>query len=42
MLYRSFLNQQEIDQEYNPHFILENTDELIQSFITESERVSGE
>ena len=42
MLYHSFFTQEEIDQEYNPRFIVENSDELIQSYLTESERVSGE
>ena len=42
MLYHSFSTQQEIDQQYNPRFSVENTDELIQSYLTESERVSGE
>ena len=40
MLYRNFTTQEEIDQEYNPRFRLENTDELIQSYLTESARVS--
>ncbi len=42
MLYHSFFSQQQIDQEYNPRLIEENTDKLIQSYLTESERVSGE
>ena len=42
MLYHTFSTQQEIDQEYNPRFSVENTDELIQSYLTESARVSGE
>ena len=42
MLYHNFSTQQEIDQEYNPRFSVSNTDELIQSYLTESERVSGE
>jgi len=39
MLYHTFSTQEEIDQEYNPRFIVENTDELIQSYFTESQRV---
>ena len=42
MLYHSFSTQQEIDQQYNPRFSVENTDELIQSYLIESNRVSGE
>ena len=42
MLYHSFFSQHEIYQEYNPRLIIENTDELIQSYLTEIERVSGE
>mgnify|MGYP007000182150 CR=1 len=30
MLYHSFFTQEEIDQEYNPRFIVENSDEEIQ------------
>jgi len=39
MLYHTFPTQEEIDQEYNPRLIVDNTDELIQSYNTESERV---
>ncbi len=39
MLYHTFSTQEEIDQEYNPCFIVENTDELIQSYFTESKIV---
>ena len=39
MLYHTFSTQEEIDQEYNPRLIVDNTDELIQSYFTESERV---
>ena len=42
MLYNTFSIQEEIDQEYNPRFNVENTDELIQSYLTESARVSRE
>jgi arylformamidase len=42
MLYHTFSTQEEIDREYNPRFSVENTDELIQSYLTESKRVSGE
>ena len=42
MLYHTFSTQEEIDQEYNPRFIVENTDELIQSYFTESQRVLRE
>ena len=42
MLYHTFSTQEEIDQEYNPRFILENTDELIKSYFTESQRVLRE
>ena len=42
MLYHTFSTQEEIDQEYNPRFSLENTDELIHSYLTESVRVSRE
>jgi len=42
MLYHTFSTQEEIDQEYNPRFIVENTDEVIQSFFTESQRVLRE
>ena len=37
MLYHTFSTQEEIDQEYNPRFIVENRDEWIQSYFTESE-----
>ena len=42
MLYHTFSTQEEIDQEYNPRFIVENTDELIKSYVTESQRVLRE
>ena len=42
MLYHTFSTQEEIDQEYNPRLIVDNTDELIQSYFTESERVIKE
>ena len=42
MLYHTFSTQEEIDQEYNPRFSVDKTDELIQSYLTESERVSSE
>ena len=42
MLYHTFSTQEEIDQEYNPRFIVKNTDELIQSYFTESQRVLRE
>mgnify|MGYP006154219009 FL=1 len=42
MLYHTFSTQEEIDQEYNPRFIVENTDELIKSYFTESQRVLRE
>ena len=42
MLYHTFSTQEEIDQEYNPCFIVENTDELIQSYFTKSQRVLRE
>ena len=42
MLYHTFSTQEEIDQEYNPRFIVENTDELIQCYFTESQRVLRE
>ena len=42
MLYHTFSTQEEIDQEYNPRFIVENSDELIQSYFTESQRVLRE
>lgn len=42
MLYHTFSTQEEIDQEYNPRFCVEETDELILSYLTESERVSSE
>ena len=42
MLYHTFSTQEEIDQEYNPRFLVENTDELIQSYFTESQRVLRE
>lgn len=42
MLYHTFSTQEEIDQEYNPRFIVENTDELIKSYFTESQRVIRE
>jgi arylformamidase len=42
MLYHTFSTQEEIDQEYNPRFIVGNTDELIQSYFTESQRVLRE
>ena len=42
MLYHTFPTQEEIDQEYNPRFIVKNTDELIQSYFTESQRVLRE
>ena len=42
MLYHTFSTQEEIDQEYNPRFIVENTDELIQTYFTESQRVLRE
>ena len=42
MLYHTFSTQEEIDQEYNPCFILENTDELIQSHLIESQRILRE
>ena len=42
MLCYTFSIQEEIDQEYNPCFIVENTDELIQSYFTESQRILRE
>ena len=42
MLYHTFSTREEIGQEYNPRFIVENTDELIQSYFTESQRVLRE
>jgi len=42
MLYHTFSTQEEIDQEYNPRYIVKNTDELIQSYFTESQRVLRE
>jgi len=42
MLYHTFSTREEIDQEYNPRFIVEYTDELIQSYFTESQRVLRE
>ena len=42
MLYHTFSTQEEIDQEYNPRFIVENTDEVIKSYFTESQRVLRE
>ena len=42
MIYHTFSTQEEIDQEYNPCFIVENTDELIQSYFTESQRILRE
>ncbi len=42
MLYHTYSTQEEIDLEYNPRFIVENTDELIQSYFTESQRVLRE
>ena len=42
MLYHTFSTQEEIDKVYNPCFIVENTDELIQSYFTESQRVLRE
>ena len=42
MLYHTFSTREEIDQEYNPRFIVENTDELIQSYFTESQKVLRE
>ena len=42
MLYHTFSTQEEIDQEYNPRLIVGNTEELIQSYYTESQRVLRE
>ena len=42
MLYHTFSTQEEIDQEYNQSFIVENTDELIQSHFIESQRILRE
>ncbi len=42
MLYHTFSTQQEIDREYNPRFIVENTEELIKRFFSESQRVLRE
>ena len=42
MLYHTFATQEEIDQEYNPCFIVKNTDELIESYFIESQRVLRE
>ena len=42
MLYHTFSTQEEIDHEYNPRLIVENTEELIQSYYTESQRVLRE
>ena len=42
MLYHTFSTKEEIAQEYNPRLIVDNTDELIQSYLTESERVIKE
>ena len=42
MLYHTFSTQEEIDQEYNPRFLVHNTEELIQSYFNESQRVLRE
>ncbi len=42
MLYHTFSTQKEVNQEYNPRLIVDNTDELIQSYFTESGRVIKE
>ena len=42
MLYHTFSTQEELDKEYNPCFIVEKTNELIQSYFTESQRVLRE
>ena len=42
MLYHIFSTQEEIDQEFNPCFIVKNTEELIQSYFTECKRVLRE
>ena len=42
MLYHTFSTQKEIDQEYNPRLIVENSNDLIQSYFTESQRVLRE
>ena len=42
MLYRTFLTQQEIDQEYNPRLIVDNFELNVKSYLTESKRVMKE
>lgn len=40
MLYRNFSNQDEIDREYNPRLRVEQTDQYLTKYLSESERVS--
>jgi len=42
MLYRTFSTQQEIDQEYNPRLIVDNSELHLKSYLTESKRVMRE
>ncbi len=39
MLYRNFSNQDEIDREYNPRLRVEQTDQFLTKYLSESERV---
>ena len=40
MLYRNFSNQDEIDREYNPRLRVEQTDQYLTKYLSESERVN--
>ena len=40
MLYRNFLNQDEIDREYNPRLRVKQTDQYLTKYLSESKRVS--
>ena len=42
MLYRNFSNQDEIDREYNPRLRVEQTDQYLTKYLSESERVRSE
>ncbi|HCP33890.1 MAG TPA: esterase, partial [Deltaproteobacteria bacterium] len=39
MLYQNFTKQEQIDQEYNPRLRVEQTNQYLQKYLSESERV---
>ncbi len=40
-LYREFTTEEELFQEYNPRFLVSDTSELLEEYLSESERVRG-